>query len=140
MKQRQMDAIKYYCRGETKGNWSASLRLAGYSDNYSKVGGYKLLEKDSIKKAIAEERNRIDVKDEISIEVVRSNFLEDRQLAKGKGNISNMVRADENLAKHCGFYSADNAQKGDNLLDFMARLMAERVKIVSHKAIEGQTG
>ena len=120
MKQRQMDAIKYYCSGETKGNWSASLRLAGYSDNYSKVGGYKLLEKDSMQKALAEERNRIDIKDEISIEVVRSNFIEDRQLAKDKGNISNMVRADENLAKHCNFYSADNNSRGQSIIDIMA--------------------
>ncbi len=121
MKQRQMDAIKYYCSGETKGNWSASLRLAGYSDNYSKVGGYKLLEKDSMQKAIAEEKNRIDVKDEISIQIVRDNFLEDRQLAKDKGNISNMVRVDENLAKNCGFYDIDNKQKQpQTLVDIMA--------------------
>ena len=121
MKQRQMDAVRYYCRGETKGNWSASLRLAGYSDNYSKVGGYKLLEKDSMQKALAEERNRIDIKDEISIVVVRSNFIEDRQLAKDKGNISNMVRVDENLAKNCGFYGIDNEQKQpQTILDIMA--------------------
>ncbi len=121
MKQRQMDAVKYYCSGETKGNWSASLRLAGYSDNYSKVGGYKLLEKDSMQKAIAEERNRIDVENAVTTEVVRANFLEDRQLAKDKGNISNMVRVDENLAKNCGFYDIDNKQKQpQTLVDIMA--------------------
>ena len=121
MKQRQKDAVKYYCSGETKGNWSASLRLAGYSDNYSKVGGYKLLEKDSMQKAIADERNRIDVENGVTIEVVRANFLEDRQLAKDKGNISNMVRVDENLAKNCGFYDIDNEQKRPlSIVDIMA--------------------
>ncbi|MCP4263080.1 MAG: hypothetical protein GY774_37055 [Planctomycetes bacterium] len=121
MKQRQKDAIKYYCSGETKGNWSASLRLAGYSDNYSKVGGYKLLEKDSMQKALAEEKNRTDVKDEISIQIVRDNFLEDRRLAKDKDSIGNMVRVDENLAKHCGFYGIDNKQKQpQSIIDIMA--------------------
>ena len=111
MKARQKDTVKYYCDGETKGNWSASLRLAGYSDNYSKVGGYKLLEKGRIKEAIVKERNRIDVENAVTVEVVRANFLEDRQLAKDKGDIGNMVRADENLGKNCGFYGIDNAQK-----------------------------
>jgi len=121
MKQRQKDAVRYYCSGETKGNWSASLRLAGYSENYSKVGGYKLLEKDSMQKALAEEKNRIDVKDEISIQIVRDNFLEDRRLAKDKDSIGNMVRVDENLAKNCGFYDIDNKQKRPlSIVDIMA--------------------
>jgi hypothetical protein len=74
-----------------------------------------------IQKAIAEERNRIDIENAVTVEVVRANFLEDRQFAKDKGNISNMVRVDENLAKNCGFYDIDNKQKQSlSIVDIMA--------------------
>ena len=112
---KQADFVKAYCEGPTRGNGTQSAREAGYkgNDKTLEVVGSENISKPLVKAAIEERMAQIDREKGVTIEIIRENFLEDRRLSQIAKDRVNMLRADENLAKHVGFFKADNEQGPD---------------------------
>ena len=108
------DKQEAFCQAYCNNGYNASQAYrTAYPNCKSKWDshGARQVVKDSIKKRIAEIKAVETEKQENSRELVTNNILEDRRLAKEKGDTSNMIRADENLAKNCGWFEADNLQQ-----------------------------
>ena len=106
--------VGYYTEGETKGNCKQSMLKAGYKAGYAiKWAGCFIGAIRGLREAIDDRLADITGYKNLCIEVVGANFLENRRLAKDKGDIGQMNRADENLGKHVGLYALDNAQKAE---------------------------
>ena len=113
-------AIKYYCEGETKNNWYASMVRAEYKERYAYGRGHELFEKVWVQEAIKQRQEAIEKAEKITIESVNADFEYAKDQCKLLRNDTvvladrtNYVRICENQAKHVGFYKEDNLQRAE---------------------------
>jgi len=90
-------------------NTYAAMTRAGYSENYAKAQGYKMLENVGIKKYIETLQSDQVERLEISSDELTSFFrtvMNDKEAKE-----SDRIKAAENLAKRIGYYEQDNQQR-----------------------------
>jgi len=104
------DAAAYYCEGETKGNITASMKRAGYSDNYSEHKADRMGRYGGFREAVKAKEAELEAKREDTEESIDQEFKEIALEAKKNGDLVNWNRSTENRAKHQGYYKADNEQ------------------------------
>ena len=106
---KQMDYCRNYAAlgSETRGDKEASALLAGYSENCLRAAIYKL---NDNKKVQGEIKRIMDKQCDKWASAVMTNLKENRELAKKKGDIASMNRADELIGKALGIFKADEEQ------------------------------
>lgn len=122
----------YYTEGDTKGNLTQSMLSSGYSDSYAKTACNVLSRNVEFNRAVEARKAIIEKAESVTIESVRANFIEDRQLCLDAYDRTNLIRVDENLAKHVGLYGIDNAQKAPDERKF-TYIEAQQLFIDSNK-------
>lgn len=81
------------------------------NDSTAEVESCKFLRKPKIIKRIKQIRAKIAEKLDLTNEDIALDFVELRESSKNAQDRANWNRANENLAKHIGFYERDNEQK-----------------------------
>ena len=108
---KQMDYCRNYAAlgSESRGDKEASALAAGYSESCLRACIYKL---NDNKKVQAEIKRIMDKQCDKWASAVMTNLKENRELAKKKGDIASMNRADELVGKALGIFKADEEQLG----------------------------
>ena len=131
-----------YLEGETKGNMTASMKKAGYSNNYSEHKADRMGRNGDFKAAMAEREAEIDQVEGIKIEVVAQRHEELYAACIKANDRSNAARVLESESKHVGFYKEDNQQQAEaaQLSDKckteakrLAKLLNENPQLSLHK-------
>jgi len=109
-----------------KPNAAQAAIRAGYSKNGANAKGSQLLAIVSIRERVAYLQAQIAEKVGVEVHAITAEFkkLAFSRVSKHLSN-KNKISALENLGKHIGYYEKDNAQKKDNLADFLKALKDE---------------
>lgn len=110
---RQSLFVKYYTDGDTKGNQLQSAIKAGYTKKYATQACVFLLDNIRVKEAIAAETALIDAERLDSRVFIDNQFKSLLLECQQKHDRVNAARCLENMAKHRGYYAADNEQKSE---------------------------
>jgi phage terminase small subunit len=98
-----------------KNGEQAALR-AKYAKKSARMQAARLLTKANIRARIDQLQAKLSEKLDLTVENLAKDFIKLRNASEEAKDRVNWNRANENLAKHIGFYEQDNKQKADGLL------------------------
>ncbi len=95
-------------------NNTEAARLAGYDKN-PKLQGHRLITNDYVLEKIAEKKAEIKLENETTHQQLTQDFQRLAGKSEKIGKLRTAITAKEQIAKHIGYYEADNAQQSSPL-------------------------